>query len=637
MEIPPQKTSPPQVNATQIPSISERKVSDLKDLQLKPEQVYVAKVQQLARSQQQATESKASSTPTNSTTGSTTSPSQTPLTTKSASTQLSAEKQVNEWLLNLNGKLIKVSSEKALTPGQTLHLQLDPKSSSTTPSLLVNVINKLSTPESKGELNKLTSQATTQLVNAINKVLLKQVSLEKGITELKVLQEALNLKTLSTNPQNNTSQNSLKQTVLNQLNLAGTSNEQPRSGPTQTSATQAPSSSSTKEQTAPQPKSVEHARQINKFILQSLPKLSVLLDSMKTGTANNSAQTIRSTLQQSGLFFESALPRLNDLSQLSKQIDHINKSLLNPSVQAPNTESLTTASSQKIQTATLSDKNKINKALNQIQALQESYKASQHKSPQDKLSFDKLQQLTALLKGAENTPDTKDMKGTLFSLSAALISSLRADKGTINIQEILSSGFSQDDLLQTPFNFPILKNHQSKNTESLLAKQEFTTGQLLKLLASMINRLQFNQLNSLYQSQSQSTESLNMQSWFFELPFLVSETQVNTFNLRLDKEEANQQEENSEKQQSIQWKLSLSFDFEELGPIYIQVNLTPPVVSSTIWADKEETLALVKKESAYLRARLKDLDLEVADIFCQKGQPKQQQAKLDRSLVDIKA
>jgi len=29
--------------------------------------------------------------------------------------------------------------------------------------------------------------------------------------------------------------------------------------------------------------------------------------------------------------------------------------------------------------------------------------------------------------------------------------------------------------------------------------------------------------------------------------------------------------------------------------------------------------------------------LEVADIFCQKGQPKQQQAKLDRSLVDVKA
>jgi len=650
MEIPPQKTTLPQVNATQkSPSpASEHKVSDLKDLQLKPGQVYTAKVQQLAsahqstsaqpltRAEQQTTAPISSSTPTNPTTSSTTSLTsqapQTPLTTQADSTQTQTEKLANEWLLKLNGKLIKVSSEKALSPGQTLHLQLDPNSSSTRPSLLVNTLNKLGIPESNGEPNKLSNQATTQLLNAINQVLLKQVSLEQGLTELKAFQEKLNVKTLSTNIQSN-----LKQAPLSQLNLTSTSNDEPRLARPQTAATQAPSPTSIKPQSGPQLKAVEHAHQVNKLILQSLPKLSVLLESINTGTPSNSAQTIRNTLQQSGLFFESSLPKPNNLSQFSTQIDHINKSLLNPSIQAPGTESLAATPPQNMRTATLNDTNTINKALKQIHALQESYKAYQHKSPQDKLSFDKLQEITARLKGAEITPEFKDMKGTLFSLSAALISSLKADKSAINIHEILSSAFSQDDLLQTPFNFPNLRHPQSSKTESLLAKQEFTTGQLLKLLASMINRLQFNQLNSLYQSQSQSTETLNTQSWFFELPLLVSETQVNTFNLRLDKEEANQQKEDTEKQQTIQWKLALSFDFEDLGPIYIQVSLSPPVISSTIWADKEETLTLVKKESTYLRARLKGLDLEVADIFCQKGQPKQQQAKLDRSLVDVKA
>ena len=152
----------------------------------------------------------------------------------------------------------------------------------------------------------------------------------------------------------------------------------------------------------------------------------------------------------------------------------------------------------------------------------------------------------------------------------------------------------------------------------------------------MLNRIQFNQLNSVYQTQG--SESSALQSWFIELPVVNMNQQVNTFNLRIDKEQdphSNSGEE--EEKKSLQWKLLLSFDLEEIGPIYIQVSLLPPSISSIIWADRSETYTLAQQEINHFKRKLNELGLEVGDIICQKGLPPQQATKLSQSLVDIKA
>jgi hypothetical protein len=98
-----------------------------------------------------------------------------------------------------------------------------------------------------------------------------------------------------------------------------------------------------------------------------------------------------------------------------------------------------------------------------------------------------------------------------------------------------------------------------------------------------------------------------------------------------------QDQEQDDPDQKVQWKLALSFNFEQLGAIYVQVTLAPPAISSTIWADRPETLELINREKPHFQSKLADLGLEVGDISCQKGQPKHDKTRLDRSLVDIKA
>ena len=250
--------------------------------------------------------------------------------------------------------------------------------------------------------------------------------------------------------------------------------------------------------------------------------------------------------------------------------------------------------------------------------------------------------LTSMNKGT-NTPievnALNDLKGLLLSITAALKTDSTTQKNTAYVEAL-----AQLDLLKNPFNFPHFANaaaslaSASKSAESLLADQQFTTGQLLKLIAGMLNRIQFNQLNSLYQSHTNTNDSNNLQSWFFELPVSNPNHQLSTFEVRIDKEDnAHKQEEDDDSAQEVQWKLALAFTFEELGTIYVQVTLTPPVVSSTIWADNPSTLALINREKPHFQSKLAELGLQVDEISCRSGQPKQDKTRLNRSLVDIKA
>ena len=159
----------------------------------------------------------------------------------------------------------------------------------------------------------------------------------------------------------------------------------------------------------------------------------------------------------------------------------------------------------------------------------------------------------------------------------------------------------------------------------------------------MIHRLQFNQLHSLLQSNSNTDAGPAQQSWFFELPVINPQQQVNTFNFRIDKEPQSGVQQTEEEEKSIQWKLLLSFDLEHLGPIYVQVKFmehiaaATPSVSSILWADKAETVQLLQSEANQFQKSLENLGLNVTELRCEQGQPNQTRTRLDRHLVDTRA
>ena len=229
-----------------------------------------------------------------------------------------------------------------------------------------------------------------------------------------------------------------------------------------------------------------------------------------------------------------------------------------------------------------------------------------------------------------------DLKANLLSTSSLLTKHLAAELSDAQLKSIFLGGTSEQYSV-SPFAFPILPSAStSAASKALFDKQDFSTGQILKLLAGMIHKLQFNQLHSLLHSNTNNDNPLQ-QTWFFELPVLNTNQSIQTFNFRIDKEpHDSKDEENTDGEQKFQWKLLLSFDLDMLGPVYVLVKLSQNYISSELWADKDSTYSLLQKESAHFKEQLENIGLNVTDVLCRKGQPNQIKTKLDRHLVDTK-
>ena len=487
-----------------------------------------------------------------------------------------------EWLVQLKGQTILISSEKNLKIGQKLLLQLDPASTPNKPSLIAQLANsnlsKNTTQPSETLIQAFNSSIKTEtasgrsqldkalippLIQAINTTLDKQISLQRGFNQLSALATNLSLPT-------NASQES------NALR--------------------------------PNPKLINSIKQ---DILNSLPKLNDILPSKTSSqtTLQTQGNYLKQILSHSGLFFEQNLTSKPEaFKAFQEQLNNL-RQLLN---QSAHTESQLSQAHQ-------SARDKIQQT---IEALLQLASNTQTKSSTSKLSHDHTQQ-------------PSDLKATLISASALLAKQLATELSESELKSLFFNR-STDTTLVSPFVFPMINNTRINQSKGLFDSQELTTGQLLKLLAGMMHKLQFNQLNSLMQSNT-GGEGTAQQTWFFELPILNPNQTVQTFNFRLDKEQKESKNEQNTNENELQWKLLLSFDLDSLGPIYVQITLLKNIISPVLWADQQSTLELLEKESAYFRKQLENIGLNVSDILCQKGQPTSKQTQLDRHLVDTKA
>lgn len=223
-----------------------------------------------------------------------------------------------------------------------------------------------------------------------------------------------------------------------------------------------------------------------------------------------------------------------------------------------------------------------------------------------------------------------DLKLALGRIVASLLSS-QGDDSSHPFNRL--TPLTSPELVQAPLQFP------TAHPPSASAKPEnVTVGQMLRLLAGMLNRVSVNQLHSQALSTRTPAEGVAPTTWLLELPWLNAEAEPRLAQLRLEHyEEGSASEQAGSRKQAAEWRFTLAMDLDEMGPLYFEVALRQHQLSAQVWAERQSTLNQVESELGNLRRGLSDLGLEVVDLECRKGQPGGAKTQLEHRLVDIRA
>ncbi|MDX1589333.1 MAG: flagellar hook-length control protein FliK [Oleiphilaceae bacterium] len=173
-------------------------------------------------------------------------------------------------------------------------------------------------------------------------------------------------------------------------------------------------------------------------------------------------------------------------------------------------------------------------------------------------------------------------------------------------------------------------------------REPMGVGEALRLLAGMLNRISVNQLHSQVLSgggggaQEAATPA---QSLLMELPWLNTQGEARTVQLRLDQRQQKQEEEEGggEAGSQTQWRLNLALDLDGLGPLYFDLRLQQRQLDTRIWAERPVALGLVESTTEALAERLRRLELTVPPIACHLGKPVQLKTRLSQQLIDERA
>lgn len=540
-----------------------------------------------------------------------------------------------QWLLQIQGKLILISSSDQLKAGQELSLSLSKASDSQAASLKFAPIQSVDTAKLIDALGRLSPTALDAALQNMAKLMPQQISLAGG---------------------------------LNQINALATNPESPQS--TQISAriiSQALEPLIFKsEQLAPL------LAQISKVASQPAEKQ---MAPAKTSNANTSPQAIEQNaaklaqqlLKNSGLIMEQRLLQSNEGLSTLKQV-LATQQLLSQGVPAHsgNAQTKQTTSPAQSTASTGSSPSTM------VATTPASTPATTSSAALDTRMASISE---ALFKGETSAANASSRKGfandstLLQGIKQALSSALQANKSTApDINQPVSTDLKQQllallsqppvgskdantkpettvdtTLLRNAMDFPhlqsLINTDQGRaKAEAILQDQNLSTGQLLKLMASMLNRIQFNQLNSLYQGHTASADGNPTQTWLFELPIQHHNGQIHPFSLRLEHEKKQSKDQaHKENNKEKEWRLSLAFDLPGLGPLFIQAQLNDSRIQPSIWSKNPETLKLIRDEQNVLRQQLENLGLTVEPIQCHSGMPRQDKRPIQHHFVDTRA
>lgn len=250
--------------------------------------------------------------------------------------------------------------------------------------------------------------------------------------------------------------------------------------------------------------------------------------------------------------------------------------------------------------------------------------------------------------GQSADPGANDLKAQLVRLVGQLLSATSTKSEGQNttpssIQASLNAlrpattpEFTGQDALRFPAPIPPSATNTSGAAAGGGASSEsINAGETLRLLAGMINRITVNQLHSQAASTTGADGQTANQTWIFELPWVSSTTEVKLIQGRLEeRQEESEGNDASAHQGEREWRLNLALDLDGTGPIYFDVALKGRQLNTTVWAEQQTTVSLVRKTSNHLETALARLNLDVKPVECLQGKPPAMVTKLSQQLVD---
>lgn len=266
----------------------------------------------------------------------------------------------------------------------------------------------------------------------------------------------------------------------------------------------------------------------------------------------------------------------------------------------------------------------------------------------------------------------QDFKAQLLKLSAALIPLLSTDSSntvkpveTALLQRILqilpdtrgsqlsgaqSTGQTSLSLSNLPISTQLLQllnpnlvpgqpQVQAQSPLQMSAGQansntDLAVSTVLRQIAATLAQVQTNQLQSLAGPRTDTDGGLLLNSWNIEIPVFL-EGQFKPIQLQIN-EERHPESTSQQQEKTRVWKITLGFDFEELGEFFATLRIINTTVSATFWSDEPETLQRISGELQHLNKSLNKLGLNVEELECRRGKPTLRETRLDQQLVDIK-
>ncbi len=191
------------------------------------------------------------------------------------------------------------------------------------------------------------------------------------------------------------------------------------------------------------------------------------------------------------------------------------------------------------------------------------------------------------------------------------------------------------ELVASPLQFPAPAALPVAPAE---ARETMSAGQMLRLLAGLLNRITVNQLHSQVLTTRAGDGGAPVNTLITDLPWISQGGDVRTAQLRIDYERHDPQESAGSRKAAVaEWRFSLAMDLDDAGRVFFDVALRQSSVSARVWAEKQATAKRVTAQLGELRSRLTELGLEVAGLECRRGQPPATPTRLEHRLVDTRA
>ena len=154
--------------------------------------------------------------------------------------------------------------------------------------------------------------------------------------------------------------------------------------------------------------------------------------------------------------------------------------------------------------------------------------------------------------------------------------------------------------------------------------------QLLEQLESALARTRLHQFMTLAEpitaQTDQPTSHINL-----EIP-VAREHRFDNLNLHIYPE----QQRDQRGALTTVWRVMLTIEIPELGPIHVQLSLARQSLKAILWAEYADTLTAVREELGQLASAFGDIGVELEQLECLPGRPTDAATSMGGPILDVR-